>query len=119
MDFATIAGLILGFGGILLGQALEGGHIGSIMQDTAAIIVLAGTFGAVMVAFPLKDFVRGMKMFGMALTEKKNDLPALAHDIVELASVARRDGVLALEGKLAEIKDPFLKKALGYVVDGV
>jgi chemotaxis protein MotA len=119
MDFTTIGGLILGFGGILLGQALEGGHIGSIMQDTAAIIVLAGTFGAVMVAFPLKDFVRGMKMFGMALTEKKNDLPALAHDIVELASVARRDGVLALEGKLAEIKDPFLKKALGYVVDGV
>jgi chemotaxis protein MotA len=72
-----------------------------------------------MVAFPKKDFVRGMKMLKMAFTDKKDDLGGLAKEIVELASVARRDGVLALEGKLSEIKDPFLRKALGYVVDGV
>jgi chemotaxis protein MotA len=119
MDITTIGGLICGFGFILLGQLLEGGHIGSILQDTAALIVFGGTFGAVMVAFPKKDFVRGMKMFGMALKDKKEDLPGLAKQIVDLASIARRDGVLALEGKLAEIQDPFLKKALGYVVDGV
>jgi chemotaxis protein MotA len=119
MDITTIGGLVCGFGFILLGQMLEGGHIGSILQDTAALIVFGGTFGAVMVAFPKKDFVRGMKMFGMALKDKKEDLPALAKHIVELASIARRDGVLALEGKLAQIQDPFLKNALGYVVDGV
>ncbi|GEJ56987.1 flagellar motor protein [Anaeromyxobacter diazotrophicus] len=119
MDLTTVAGLVLGFGAILLGQVLEGGHVGSIMQDTAAIIVIGGTFGAVMVSFPRKDFVRGLKMFKMGFTEKKEDLPAVTKQIVELASVARRDGVLALEGKLAEIEDPFLKKALTYVVDGV
>ena len=119
MDLTTIAGLVLGFGAILLGQVLEGGHVGSIMQDTAAIIVLGGTFGAVMVSFPRKDFVRGLKMFKMGFTEKKEDLSAVTKQIVELASVARRDGVLALEGKLSEIEDPFLKKALTYVVDGV
>ena len=119
MDLTTIAGLALGIGGILLGQKLEGGNIGSIVQDTAAIIVLGGTFGAVLVSFPTKDFLRGLKLLKLGFIEKKEDLGAVTKQIVELASLARRDGVLALEGKLAEIEDPFLKKALGYVVDGV
>jgi chemotaxis protein MotA len=119
MDITTIGGLILGVGCILLGQLLEGGHVGSIMQDTAAIIVFGGTFGAVMVSFPKKDFVRGMKMFKHAFTDKKEDMSAVTKQIVDLASIARRDGVLALEGKLAEVEDKFLKKALTYVVDGV
>src|SRR5512143_1180709 len=119
MDITTIAGLVLGVGCILLGQLLEGGHVGSIMQDTAAIIVIGGTFGAVMVSFPKKDFVRGMKMFKLAFTDKKEDMSAVTKQIVDLASIARRDGVLALEGKLGEVEDKFLKKALTYVVDGV
>src|SRR5919204_2077314 len=119
MDITTIGGLVVGFGMILLGQALEGGHIGSILQATAALIVFGGTFGAVMVAFPMKDFMRGMKMFGLALKDTKADLPGLAARLVEIASVARREGVLALESKLPEIDDLFLRRALGYVVDGV
>jgi chemotaxis protein MotA len=119
MDLTTLGGLVVGIAGILLGQALEGGHVGSILQDTAAIIVFAGTIGAVMVAFPKKDFVRGLKLCKLAFTEPKDDLPALSARIVELATVARRDGVLALEGQLASIEDPFLRRALGYVVDGV
>jgi len=119
MDITTIGGLIVGVGCILLGQVLEGGHVGSIMQVTAFIIVIGGTFGAVMVSFPKKDFVRGMKMMKLAFTDKKEDMSAVTKQIVDLASIARRDGVLALEGKLAEVHDKFLKKALGYVVDGV
>ncbi len=119
MDIATLAGLVLAIGGILVGQALEGGHVGSILQGTAAVIIFAGTFGAVLVAYPMKDFMRGMKMLGMAFSEKKQDLGAVTRQIVDLAGLARRDGVLALESKLPEIEDPFLKKALTYVVDGV
>jgi len=119
MDITTIGGLIVGVGCILLGQVLEGGHVGSIMQVTAFIIVIGGTFGAVMVSFPKKDFVRGMKMMKLAFTDKKEDMSAVTKQIVDLASIARRDGVLALEGKLAEVHDKFLKKALTYVVDGV
>jgi chemotaxis protein MotA len=119
MDITTIGGLIIGVGCILLGQVLEGGHVGSIMQLTAFIIVIGGTFGAVMVSFPKKDFVRGMKMIKLAFTDKKEDMSAVTKQIVDLASIARRDGVLALEGKLADVHDKFLKKALTYVVDGV
>jgi len=119
MDITTIGGRIVGVGCILLGQVLEGGHVGSIMQVTAFIIVIGGTLGAVMVSFPKKDFVRGMKMMKLAFTDKKEDMSAVTKQIVDLASIARRDGVLALEGKLAEVHDKFLKKALTYVVDGV
>jgi chemotaxis protein MotA len=119
MDFTTIGGIVLAIGGILVGQLLEGGHVGSILQDTAAIIVLCGTWGAVAVSFPMKDFVRGLKMIKLAFLEPKADMEALTKEIVDLAGIARKDGVLALEGKLAEIREPFLKRALGYVVDGV
>ena len=119
MDLTTIAGLVLGFAGILVGQALEGGHIGSILQATAGLIVLAGTFGAVMVSFPLQDFLRGLKLALLAFRDPKDDLPGISARLVELATVARRDGVLALETQLPEIDDPFLRQGLSYVVDGV
>ena len=119
MDITSVAGIVAAIGLILLGQAFEGGHIGSILQLTAAMIVFGGTLGAVLVAFPKKDFMRGMTNLKLAFTEPKVDLGALAKQIVEYAGVARRDGVLALEGRLAEVNDPFLRRALQFVVDGV
>jgi chemotaxis protein MotA len=119
MDITTVAGVILAFAMILGGQALEGGHIGSIIQGTAALIVFGGTIGAVMVAFPLKDFLRGLKLAKAAVSDKRADLRGLVKSIVDLAGVARRDGVLALESRLTGIDDPFLRKALQFIVDGV
>src|SRR3954471_10615605 len=89
------------------------------MQATAAIIVIGGTIGACAVGFPMSDFIRGMKMGGVALKNKHHDFGGLMQQIVDLAGVARRDGVLALEQKLGEINDPFLKRAVGFIVDGV
>jgi chemotaxis protein MotA len=119
MDITTIGGIVCAIGLILLGQALEGGSVESILQATAALIIFGGTAGAVMVAFPKKQFLMGMKMVKLAFTDKKADMGGLARQIVEFASVARRDGVLALEGKLNEVDDPFLRRALQFVVDGV
>ncbi len=119
MDVTTIAGLVVGLAGILAGQALEGGHVGSILQGTAALIVFGGTFGAVLVSTPRKDLVRGVRMARLALAEEKAALGAVAAEIVELATVARRDGVLALEARLPHIGDPFLRQGLSYVIDGV
>src|SRR3990172_8923175 len=98
MDVTTIAGLVGAIGLILLGQALKGGHVGSILQGTAALIVFGGTAGAVTVAFPKKQSVQGMKTIKRAFTGGKADLAGLPKQIVGFASVARRDGVLALEG---------------------
>ena len=119
MDITTIGGIVLAIACILGGQALEGGHAGSLVQATAAIIVIGGTVGATMVAFPKKDFFGGIMMGKNALTEKIEPLDQLIAKLVELAGLARRDGVLALESKMGEVADPFLKKALGFAVDGV
>jgi chemotaxis protein MotA len=119
MDILSIGGLLLAVVAILGGQALEGGHASSLMQVTAFIIVIGGTIGAVMVAYPRADFVRGLKLGKAVFKEEKVDLDGLVKQLVEMAAVARRDGVLALEGKLATITDPFLKRAVGFVVDGV
>lgn len=119
MDFGTLGGLVFAIVMILLGQALEGGHVGSILQATAALIIFGGTFGAVAVSFPLHEFFRGMKMGASCLKQKKSDLQQILDQVVDLAGVARRDGVLALEQRLPELKDPFLSRAIGFIVDGV
>jgi chemotaxis protein MotA len=119
MDLATIGGVLVAVGFILLGQKLEGGHASSLVQPTAALIVFGGTIGAVMVAFPMSELAHGLKLAKLAFTNPKHDLGAVAKQIVELATIARKDGVLALEARLAEVDDPFMKKALSYVVDGV
>jgi chemotaxis protein MotA len=119
MDFATIGGFAFAVGMILVGQALEGGHAGSLVQATAAMIVLGGTVGAVVVSFPLKEFIHGIKMGVGTLKQKKSDVKFILDQVVDLAGVARRDGVLALEQRLPELKDPFLRRAVGFIVDGV
>ena len=119
MDFGTIGGIVFAVGMILVGQAVEGGHVGSLLQLTAAMIVFGGTFGAVAVSFPMNEFIRGLKMAAGTITQKKSDVQQILDQIVDLAGVARRDGVLALEQRLPELKDPFLKLAVGFIVDGV
>jgi chemotaxis protein MotA len=119
VDITTIGGLLFAVACILGGQALEGGHASSLAQATAAIIVIGGTIGACAVAFPMKDFLNGVKKGGMAIKNKKLDWTGLMDQILDLAGVARRDGVLALEQKLGTINDPFLKRAVGFIVDGV
>jgi chemotaxis protein MotA len=119
VDITTIGGIAAAIGFILLGQALEGGHVSSLIQATAALIVFGGTLGACAVNFPLKDFMRGLKMMKLAFLNPKNDIEELVKQIVELAGVARRDGVLALEQRLPNIQDEFLRRAVGFIVDGV
>jgi chemotaxis protein MotA len=119
MDKTTIPGLVLGIGIILVGFAMEGGHLGSLVSVSAAMIVMGGALGSVLVATPMGDVVAGLKAIKETISERKGDIPQLMAQLVDLATVARRDGVLALEGKLQEVKDPFLKRSLGFLVDGV
>ncbi|MBI5643121.1 MAG: flagellar motor protein [Deltaproteobacteria bacterium] len=118
MDFLTIIGLVLGFGAIIGGQVLEGGSLHSILQITAAIIVIGGTVGAVCVHYSFPTFILALKNAKMAIFNGKNDPKAIIRQITELAGIARKDGLLALESKIKKIDDPFLRKGLQLVVDG-
>ncbi len=119
MDITSIGGIVLAIACILGGQAIEGGHAGSLVQATAAIIVFGGTIGACMVAFPKPDFMRGVKSGKRAFKNEKSTIPDLMKKILELAAIARRDGVLALESQLPTIEDKFLRNAMQFLVDGV
>jgi len=118
MDILTILGLVIGFGAILGGQVLEGGSMHSIMQFTAAIIVLGGTIGAVLVNYPMSTFILALKNARFALFNTSGDPNITIKLLSELAAVARKDGLLALETRLKKVQDPFLRKGLQLVVDG-
>jgi chemotaxis protein MotA len=119
MDLATILGLLLAFGAILGGQALEGGKVGSIIQGTAAIIVIGGTFGACLVMFPLPVFISSFKSVGKAFFAPKVNHKDIIAEIIRYANKARRQGIISLEAETENASDPFLRKALNMAVDGI
>ena len=118
MDIATILGIILSIGSIIGGQALEGGHLSSIMQLTAFIIVAGGTIGACCVQNPLSVVIKSIGSLGMVFGNTPIDTKGTIKLILDLATVSRKQGLLALEGKLKDIKDPFFKKGVQLIVDG-
>ena len=118
MDIATILGIVLSIGSIIGGQALEGGHLSSIMQLTAFIIVAGGTIGACCVQNPLSVVIKSMGSLGMVFGNTPIDTKGTIKSILDLATVSRKQGLLALEGKLKDIKDPFFKKGVQLIVDG-
>ena len=90
MDLGTIIGLLLAFGAILGGQALEGGSVRSILQETAAIIVLGGTFGACLVQFPLSVFIASMKSVAKVFFAPKANNKDVIAEIIPVSPLAIR-----------------------------
>ncbi|MGB9697816.1 MAG: flagellar motor protein [Thermodesulfobacteriota bacterium] len=119
MDKASIIGLVLGIGAVLGGQALEGGHLGSIMQITAFVIVIGGTFGAVFLSYPFKQVIAALKGVKSILKEPPQNAEEIIKQITQYANKARKEGILSLEKEIKNIDNAFLKKALTMAVDGL
>lgn len=119
MDLATIIGLVMGFGAIFGGAAIEGVHISALIQPTAAMIVLGGTFGATFVCFPLPIIITALKDVKGAFLPNKVDHEAVVKDIINYATKARRNGLISLEQEAQNAKDSFIKKGISLVVDGI
>jgi chemotaxis protein MotA len=118
MDKLSLLGLIVGVGGIIGGQLLEGGSVNVLAQLAAFVIVFGGTIGAVMLQHPVNVFVTGVKMGGWVFFPPEIDTQKLAYQITAWGSVARKDGILALEAQLKKIDDPYVRKGLQMLVDG-
>jgi chemotaxis protein MotA len=117
-DVTTIGGLLLAVGGIVGGLLLEGGRIRDISQITAAIIVLGGTFGAVMVTTPPAQLGRALKRLPMIFQDSSRSWHQTVEEIIGYAMKARKTGLVSLESVADSIPDPFLKKALNLAIDG-
>jgi chemotaxis protein MotA len=120
MDIATLIGLLISVISILVGMFLTGGSLRMYMQLAAAIIVIGGTFGATFMCFSLRDNVKILTKAGLkALFVVKHDFNREIKRIVALAKLARKEGLLSLEKELDNIKDPFLKKGIQMIADGL
>jgi chemotaxis protein MotA len=118
LDFATLAGLIIGIGGIVGGLILEGGSVREIIAPTALLIVLGGTLGAVLITTPLGALRGGMRSLASVFFEKSHDPESMIEKLVDYSTKARKNGIVSLELVANQAPDPFLRKALNLAVDG-
>jgi chemotaxis protein MotA len=117
-DIATLGGIVLAALGIVGGLLLEGGELADISQLTAGLIVLGGTFGAVLINTPLATVMGGVKGLGHVFFEQKSSPDAMVEEIIRYATRARKAGIVSLEEEVSQASDPFLVKALTLAVDG-
>ena len=115
----TIIGIVLGIGGILFGNAIEGGHVGSLIQLASSFIVFGGTFGALLVSNSRSDVKRGIQLFLDAFKEGSNKLrEEVAEEIKYCARLARRESILAIESRMSGIENSYLKNVFRFMIDG-
>ncbi|MBW7903641.1 MAG: flagellar motor protein [Rhodocyclaceae bacterium] len=118
MDKLSFVGLIIGIIAIVGGQVLEGGHVRSLLQPTALLIVGGGTLGAIMLQSPFATFSRGLRMAGWVWFPPTINYARLIQQVTNWSHVSRREGLLALEGFIATMKDDFARTGLQLLVDG-
>lgn len=116
MDLTTVIGIIGGlmlivFGGIGVGK------IGNFIDPMSVYIVLGGTLAAVVASFPWSTLKQTVKHFKIMVQAKRYDTAKLIDTLVDMAQIARKSGLLALEEKAAELDDPFFKQGIMMIVD--
>jgi len=117
MDIATLAGIVAGIGLVLISILMNSG-LALFWSAPSAMIVLGGTMAAIFIAFPMNEVVKVMGLFLRVFMVKKSDHYQLIESMVDVCNVARKGGVLAIESKLKDIDNEFLKKGLEMTVDG-
>ncbi len=117
-DLGSFGGLALAMAGILAGLLLEGGKMRDVESVTAALIVLGGTLGAIMINTPVGVLLGAVRRLGAVFFEEGPREIDVVEEIVGYASKARKMGLVSLEQDAAQIEDAFLRKALNLAVDG-
>ncbi len=117
MDISTILGLVLGFGFILWSITL-GGKLGWFFDPPSVAVVLGGMFSGFLVSFPLAQVLGMGKVVGKTVKGMDFNVEQIIKKIIELANIARKDGLLALEEAVSDINDDFLQRGVMLVVDG-
>lgn len=115
MDLATIVGIISAFG-VIIGAIFIGGSAGTFFNVPSLVVVIGGTFASTLMTISLKQFLGSFKVAIKAFMNKVTAPDQLIEEAVGLADTARKEGILALEGK--KISDPFLQTGIRMCIDG-
>lgn len=120
MKNSTIIGLILGAIALIGGMALKGAPLISLITNPAAyVIILVGTAASVFMAFPMSELRKVPKLLKIVFKEPKLvPKDQLITMFTEWATITRREGLLALEARVEEIEDEFLKVGMRMIIDG-
>lgn len=119
MDKLSLVGIVLGVGAIVGGQLIEGGHLSSLLQPAAFIIVVGGTFGAVLLQSSWEVFLAGLKMAKWVIAPPVVAHGDLINQIVKWSHIARKEGLLSLEAQVDVLDDAFARRGLQMLVDGI
>lgn len=118
MDLATVIGTVMGFG-LVIAAIATGGSVMAFVDPASILIVIGGTFSVTAISFSLGEVMKGQTLILKAVFSKSNDAAAAAVKVLELADLARKNGVLGMQETLKDLDDiPFLQKGLGMVIDG-
>lgn len=117
MDISTLIGIIAGMGLVLWG-IMSTGQLGWFWSFSSALIVVGGTIAATFVAYPLNKVLETFKVVKKAFSNTDFKPGTIINEIIDLANVARREGLLALEEAVEQIQDEFLNKGVMLIVDG-
>jgi chemotaxis protein MotA len=116
MDIGSILGLLFGF--LFIGAAITmHGTLGDFVDVPGALVAFGGSFSAIMIAFPAKKVLGLFGICKQVFTTRVPDPKEEIKRFAEMAGVVRRDGQLALEKYVPDIKDAFLKRGLEMVID--
>lgn len=118
MDLTTFVGIIAGI--TLVGTAIQmGGSVRSFIDVPSMMITIGGTIAATLINFRIDDVKNVLRVTKVAFTHRPPQLTAVITQLISLAELARREGLLALDNSLDKVKDDFLRHGLQLVVDGV
>ena len=109
MDIASLIGLV-GAIGMIIGAMISGGGVSPFIDVPSILIVFGGTFFAVMYKAPLPEFLASFGVMAKAFLPPVKKMDQLVERMAELATIARKDGMMALEGQ--DVPDKFFQKGL-------
>jgi chemotaxis protein MotA len=119
MDIASVIGLLLGAAVLVIAIMIApGARFGAFIDYPSMMVVFGGSLAAALICFPLKSFLNTIRVAKNVFFNKQENIGELIEQIVSLAETARRDGLLALEGRLEEISNPFIVMGIQMAADG-
>lgn len=119
MDIASVVGLLVGASLLIVAVVIApGSALGAFIDYPSMMVVVGGAISAVLISFPLKNFLGLFRVLKKVFFNKQENFGGIIEQLVSLAETARRDGLLALEGKLEEVANPFMVLGIQMTVDG-
>lgn len=118
MDLTTILGLVGAIASLSIGDFLEGGNPLELIHISSLIIIIPTAMSAAISGTHATHVKGAFKELSLVFGGSKTNLNETIRTLVELSTLARKDGVLSLEGKAAQIEDDFLRQSLSMIIDG-